>query len=86
MKKLGELGFLGMMVDERWEGAGLDTISYVLALEEISRGCASTGVIMSVNNSLVCHPIETYGSDALKETSRPPARPPASQVLPLRPP
>jgi butyryl-CoA dehydrogenase len=68
VKKLGELGFLGMMVDETWEGAGLDTISYVLALEEISRGCASTGVIMSVNNSLVCHPIETYGSDAVKET------------------
>jgi butyryl-CoA dehydrogenase len=68
VKKLGELGFLGMMVDEKWEGAGLDTISYVLALEEISRGCASTGVIMSVCNSLACHPIETYGSDHVKET------------------
>ncbi len=67
VKKLGELGFLGMMVGEAWEGAGLDTISYVLALEEISRGCASTGVIMSVNNSLVCHPIELNGTDAQKE-------------------
>ncbi len=67
VKKLGELGFLGMMVDSKWDGAGLDTISYVLALEEVSRGCASTGVIMSVNNSLVCHPIETYGSDEQKE-------------------
>jgi alkylation response protein AidB-like acyl-CoA dehydrogenase len=67
VKKLAELGFLGMMVDEKWEGAGLDTISYVLALEEISRGCASTGVIMSVNNSLVCHPIENAGNDAQKD-------------------
>jgi butyryl-CoA dehydrogenase len=67
VRKLGELGFLGMMVDSRWEGAGLDTISYVLALEEISRGCASTGVIMSVNNSLVCHPLETYGNEEQKE-------------------
>ncbi len=65
--KLADLGFLGMMVDEKWGGAGLDTISYVLALEEISRGCASTGVIMSVNNSLVCHPLETYGNDEQKE-------------------
>jgi butyryl-CoA dehydrogenase len=67
VKKLAELGFMGMMVDAKWEGAGLDTISYVLALEEISRGCASTGVIMSVNNSLVCHPIETYGNEEQKE-------------------
>jgi butyryl-CoA dehydrogenase len=65
--KLGELGFLGMMVDPKWDGAGLDTISYALALFEISRGCASTGVIMSVNNSLVCHPIENYGNDEQKE-------------------
>ncbi len=65
--KLAGLGFLGMMVDERWDGAGLDTISYVLALEEISRGCASTGVIMSVNNSLVCHPLEHHATDEQKE-------------------
>ena len=63
VRKLGELGFLGMMVDPRWGGAGLDSVSYVLALEEISRGCASTGVIMSVNNSLVCHPLEEFGDD-----------------------
>jgi butyryl-CoA dehydrogenase len=67
VRKLAELGFLGMMVDPKWDGAGLDTISYALALEEISRGCASTGVIMSVNNSLVCHPIENYGNDEQKE-------------------
>jgi alkylation response protein AidB-like acyl-CoA dehydrogenase len=67
VKKLGELGFLGMMVDEKWDGAGLDAVSYVLALEEISRGCASTGVIMSVNNSLVCHPIELNGNEKQKE-------------------
>ena len=67
VKKLAELGFLGMMVDEKWEGAGLDTISYVVALEEISRGCASTGVIMSVNNSLVCHPLELNATDEQKE-------------------
>jgi len=67
VKKMGELGFMGMMVPEQWEGAGLDTISYVLAMIEISRADASAGVIMSVNNSLVCWGIETYGSDAQKE-------------------
>ena len=67
VKKLGELGFLGMMVDEKWDGAGMDSISYVLAMEEISRGCASTGVIMSVNNSLVCHPLEEFGTDEQRE-------------------
>ncbi|MCA9729458.1 MAG: acyl-CoA dehydrogenase [Candidatus Eisenbacteria bacterium] len=65
--KLGELGFLGMMVDPQWDGAGLDSISYVLAMEEISRGCASTGVIMSVNNSLVCDPLERFGTDQQRE-------------------
>jgi alkylation response protein AidB-like acyl-CoA dehydrogenase len=68
VKKLSELGFLGMMVDPKWDGAGMDSISYVLAMEEISRGCASTGVIMSVNNSLVCHPIEEFGNDEQRET------------------
>jgi len=67
VRKLAELGFLGMMVDSKWEGAGLDTVSYVLALEEISRGCASTGVIMSVNNSLVCHPIDVFGNEEQHE-------------------
>ena len=65
--KLADLGFLGMTVDPKWGGAGLDTVSYVLALEEISRGCASTGVIMSVNNSLVCDPLSHNGTDAQKE-------------------
>ena len=63
VKKLGELGFLGMMVSPEWNGAGMDTISYVLAVEEISKVDASVGVIMSVNNSLVCYGIEKWGSD-----------------------
>ena len=61
VRRLGELGFMGMNVAPEFGGAGLDTVSYVLAMEEISRACASTGVIMSVNNSLVCWPLETYG-------------------------
>lgn len=67
VKKLGELGFMGMMVSEKYEGAGLDTVSYVLAVEEISKVDASVGVIMSVNNSLVAWGIETYGSEVQKE-------------------
>lgn len=67
VKKLGELGFLGMMVDPQWDGGGMDSISYVLAMEEISKGCASTGVIMSVNNSLVCDPLERFGTDEQKD-------------------
>ena len=54
VKQLGEMGFMGMMVAPEWGGAGLDTVSYVLAMEEISKVDASVGVIMSVNNSLVC--------------------------------
>lgn len=65
--KMGELGFMGMMVAEQYEGAGLDTISYVLAMEEISKVDASAGVIMSVNNSLVSWGIETYGSEEQKQ-------------------
>ena len=64
--RMGELGFLGVAVPEPWGGAGLDTLSYVLAMEEISRACASTGVIMSVNNSLVCDPLLKFGSDEQK--------------------
>jgi butyryl-CoA dehydrogenase len=64
--RLGELGLLGVAVPEQWGGAGMDTVSYALALEEISRGCASTGVIMSVNNSLVCDPILRFGTDEQK--------------------
>src|SRR5690606_2667963 len=67
VKKLGELGFLGMMVSPEYDGAGLDTICYVLAMIEISKVDASVGVIMSVNNSLVCSGLEKYGSDFIKE-------------------
>ena len=67
IKKLGELGFLGMMVDPKYGGAGMDTISYVLAMEEISKIDASTSVVMSVNNSLVCWGIETFGTESQKE-------------------
>lgn len=67
IKKLGELGFMGMMVPPEFGGAGLDTISYVLAMIEISKVDASVGVIMSVNNSLVCYGLEKYGSDYIKE-------------------
>jgi alkylation response protein AidB-like acyl-CoA dehydrogenase len=67
VKKLGELGFMGMMVAPEWGGSGLDTISYTLAMEEISKVDASVGVIMSVNNSLVCFGIEKWGTDAQKE-------------------
>lgn len=67
IQKLGELGFMGMMVHPEFGGAGLDTISYVLAMMEISRADASVGVIMSVNNSLVCYGLQKYGSDYIKE-------------------
>ncbi|RFM32768.1 acyl-CoA dehydrogenase [Chitinophaga silvisoli] len=67
IKKLGELGFLGMMVDPKYGGAGLDTISYVLAMEEISKIDASTSVCMSVNNSLVCWGLEHYGTEEQKQ-------------------
>ncbi len=66
IRELGELGFMGMMVPEAWGGIGLDTVSYVLAMEEISRVDASVGVIMSVNNSLVCYGINQYGTDEQK--------------------
>lgn len=67
VKKLGELGFMGMMVSPEYGGAGLDTVSYVLAMIEISKVDASVGVIMSVNNSLVCDGLEKYGSDFIKQ-------------------
>ncbi|HLS71490.1 MAG TPA: acyl-CoA dehydrogenase [Chitinophagaceae bacterium] len=67
LKKLGELGFLGMMVDPKYGGSGMDTISYVLAMEEISKIDASVSVAMSVNNSLVCWGLETYGTEEQKE-------------------
>ncbi|MFO7447311.1 MAG: acyl-CoA dehydrogenase family protein, partial [Ignavibacteriaceae bacterium] len=67
VKKLGELGFMGMMVSPEYGGAGLDSVSYVLALIEISKVDASCGVIMSVNNSLVCYGLQEYGTDYQKE-------------------
>ncbi|GEP96743.1 acyl-CoA dehydrogenase [Chitinophaga cymbidii] len=67
VKKLGELGFLGMMVDPQYGGAGLDTVSYVLAMEEISKVDASASVVMSVNNSLVCWGLETFGTEEQKQ-------------------
>lgn len=67
IKKLGELGFLGMMVDPKYNGSGLDTISYVLAIEELSKVDASAAVAVSVNNSLVCYGLEKYGSEFQKE-------------------
>jgi alkylation response protein AidB-like acyl-CoA dehydrogenase len=67
VRELGALGFMGMMVPEEWGGAGLDTVSYVIAVEEISRVDASVGVIMSVNNSLVCYGINSDGTREQKE-------------------
>ncbi|XP_062890653.1 short-chain specific acyl-CoA dehydrogenase, mitochondrial isoform X1 [Mobula hypostoma] len=66
VKKMGELGLLAMDVPEKYGGAGLDYLAYAIALEEISRGCASTGVIMSVNNSLYLGPILKFGSEEQK--------------------
>jgi len=65
---MGELGFMGVMVPESWNGAGMDTISYTLIIEELSRVDASAGVIVSVNNSLVCQIFVNYGNDWQKET------------------
>lgn len=67
IRKMGELGFLGMMVDPAYNGGGMDTISYVLAMEEISKVDASASVCMSVNNSLVCWGLEKFGSAEQKE-------------------
>ena len=67
IKQLGELGFMGMMVSEKYNGSGMDTISYALAMEEISKVDASCSVVMSVNNSLVCWGLEKYGNEEQKE-------------------
>jgi alkylation response protein AidB-like acyl-CoA dehydrogenase len=67
VKQLGELGFLGMMVDPKYGGGGMDTVSYVLAMEEISKVDASTSVCMSVNNSLVCWGVEAFGTEEQKQ-------------------
>ncbi len=67
IKNLAELGFMGMMVDENYDGGGMDTVSYVLAVEEISKIDASVSVIMSVQNSLVCYGLNKYGTQEQKE-------------------
>ncbi|MET7028466.1 acyl-CoA dehydrogenase [Sediminicola luteus] len=67
VKKMGELGFMGMMVNPKYGGSGLDTLSYAIAVEELSKVDASASVIVSVNNSLVCWGLETFGSEAQKE-------------------
>ena len=67
IKQLGELGFMGMMVDPKYGGSGMDTVSYVLAMEEISKIDASASVCMSVNNSLVCYGLQAFGTEAQKE-------------------
>ena len=99
IRKMGELGFLGMMVDPAYGGSGLDTLSYVLVMEELSKVDASASVVVSVNNSLVCWGLETYGSPQQKEkylgllppgrSSGPSALPspkPAAMPLPRKPP
>ena len=67
IKQMADLGFMGMMVEPKWGGEGMDTISYTIAIEEISRVEASSGVVMSVNNSLVCYLLESFASDYIKE-------------------
>ncbi len=67
VKKMGELGFMGMMVDPKYGGSGLDTVSYALVMEELSKIDASASVVVSVNNSLVCWGLEAYGSEAQKQ-------------------
>ena len=67
IQKMGELGFMGIMVSEKWGGGGMDAVSYALAMEEISIADASASVVMSVNNSLVCYLLEKFASDELKE-------------------
>jgi butyryl-CoA dehydrogenase len=67
VKQLGEMGLMGVAVPSEWGGGGMDNVSYALAMEEISRGCAGTGVIMSVSNSLYCDPVMKYGTDAQKK-------------------
>ena len=72
IENLAELGFLGMLVDPKYEGGGMDTVSYVLAMEEISKIDASVSVVMSVQNSLVCYGIEKYGTEEQKQKYLPP--------------
>ena len=68
LKKMAELGLMGMMVPPEYNGAGVDTVSYVLALEEVAYACASTAVVMSVHNSIVCETINRFGTEEQKQT------------------
>ena len=65
--QMGELGLMGIAIPEEYGGAGMDPLAYALAMEEISAGCASTGVIMSVNNSLYCDPVYKFGTEEQKQ-------------------
>jgi butyryl-CoA dehydrogenase len=67
IKRMGELGLMGILTPEKWGGAGGDTLAYALAMEEVARVCGSHAVVMSVNNSLFCDPIGKYGTDAQRE-------------------
>jgi len=67
VKALGEMSLMGVAIGEEWGGGGMDYLAYAIAMEEISRGCASTGVIMSVNNSLYCGPVDKFGNENQKE-------------------
>src|SRR5919109_1179942 len=67
VRKLGELGFMGIFIPEEYGGSGMDTFSYVLALEEISKAWASVGTIMSAHNSLVCEPLLRFGTEEQKK-------------------
>jgi butyryl-CoA dehydrogenase len=66
VRRMGELGLMGITIPEVWDGSGGDTVAYAVALEEVSRGCASHGAIMSVNNSLYCDPVAKFGTDEQK--------------------
>ena len=67
LQQMGELGLMGMNVPPEYNGAGVDTVSYSLAMQEVAYACASTAVVMSVHNSVACGPIYLFGSDFLKE-------------------
>jgi butyryl-CoA dehydrogenase len=72
VRKCAELNLMGVMVPDEYGGSGLDTVSYTLIIEELSRACASTGVIVSVNNSLFLHPVEAFGTEEQKRRFLPP--------------
>src|SRR3989440_12737390 len=67
VRKAFELGLAGVAIPAEWGGSGMDNVAYALAIEEISRGCASVGVTLSVNNSLYCDPVLKYGTDGQRE-------------------